>query len=149
MAEARYRHEKEKDLVNHSEIIRNVLKLNNWDEEIENGIYDEFENDVESGDWHLIQDDEIHKVHDDDEPKPTRKIGKQEVLFSQDDTKMIRKLFGKLLEEKINNPKESIKEDEVLNFYKKQMASLPSRSPFMSLEKYTHKQIVTKVRTIR
>ena len=29
------------------------------------------------------------------------------------------------------------------------MASVSSRSPFMSLEKYTHKQIVTKVHTVR
>ena len=62
------------------------------------------------------------------------------MLFSQDDTEMIRKLFEKLLEENINHPKESIKEDEVLNFYIKQMAPLSSSSPFMSLEKYTHKQ---------
>ena len=119
IAESTYYHHREWRQIDHLKIIEKVLKLNNWNEEIEAGLED-IEKQIINGKAELLEADLKDKDNDDepeDEPKKKRKTGNMEVIFSANQMELVRKLFTKFIDDKVKFPNKLIKHDEIKQLY--------------------------------
>ena len=156
IAESTYYHEKERAQIDHSKIIERVLKLNDWNEEIEVGMEEEIEKDIMTGEVKLLeadkdQDEDEDDAKKDEEGEPStkkRKIGNMEVIFTEHQTKLVGRLFRKYIDNKVDNPSQSIWSEDIKGLYNKKMSSLSSSSPFAYLFQFDLARIVTKVCTL-
>ena len=158
IAKSTYYHDREKRQINHLKIIEKVLKLNNLNEEIEARLQEDIEKQIINDKVELVEadlkdkdnDDKPEDEQDDDgEPKKKkRKIGNMEVIFSANQTELVRRLFTKFIDDKVKFPNKLIKQDEIKQLYYKNMSGLSKNSPYTELDKFIIKTIVTKVPTL-
>ena len=65
------------------------------------------------------------------------------MIFSDEETQLIRSIFSSYIAAKVRDPKASILSREIKEKYLRQMSGLPEKSPFAVLEKYKIERIVT------
>ena len=157
IAEEIYYNEKEKRQIDHSAIIRKVLNLNDWDADLKLGVEEEIELQAMTGELELL---ESEMIEDEDEDKgdggegskkgkkKKRMIANTDVIFDADDGILVRQLFERYINHKVENPKASIVGKEIKKIYYAQTRDLPKKSKFVKLFKYDIEKIVTKVRSI-
>ena len=134
-AELVYNQNKEKMQIDHSEIMRRVLKMNNWDEEFKMGVEEEIEFQCMEGELETI---EPEKKEEDD----------RKIIFSKKETELIMALFCSFIMDKVVKPGDSIKNEVMGPLYYNQMSKFPDGRPYKMLLKYEVGQIMTKVCTI-
>ena len=151
MAEMVYNQNKEKMQIDHSAIIRKVLKMNDWDE----GVEEEIEFQCMEGELETIEPEKNEDDDDDDEEedgkgkkKRPKMIGNRKVIFTKNESELIMALFCDFIMDKVANPGDSIKNDVMSTIYYNQMGKLPDGSPYKKLLKYEVGTIMTKVRTL-
>ena len=145
MAETVYNQNKEKMQIDHSANIRNVLKMNNWEEELKMGVEEEIEFWCMEGELETI---EPKKKQDDDEEeedskgkmKKPKMIGNRKIIFSKKEAEMIMALF--------RNPGDSIKNEVMSALYYNQMGKLMEALTRSFCLKYEVGTIMTKACTI-
>ena len=153
IAEEIYYNEKEKRQINHSAIIRKVLNLNEWDADLKLGVEEEIELQAMTGELELLESEIIEDEGDGGEgskkgKKKKRMIVNSKVIFDTDDAILVRQLFERYINHKVENPKASIIGKEIKKIYYAQTRDLPKKSKFVKLFKYDIEKIVTKVCTI-
>ena len=153
IAEDIYYNEKEKRQIDHSAIIQKVLNLNDWDADLKLGVEEEIELQAMTGELELLESEMIEDEGDGGEgskkgKKKKRMIANSEVIFDTDDAILVRQLFERYINHKVENPKASIIGKEIKKNYYAKTRDLPKKSKFIKLFKYDIEKIVTKVRTI-
>ena len=151
-AEKVYYHGKEKRMLNNSKIIENVLHLNGhlkeWGEEVEQGLAEDVEEDAISGVSNLIEN-EVEDDNDDKDDEPQKKmIGNRERIYSTYQSDLIERMFQKYIDEKTVNERESVKNIEMEEIYRKNMEGQPADSPFAELLRFGCRMICNKVRSL-
>ena len=158
MAETVYNQNKEKMQIDHSAIIRKVLKMNDWDEELKTGVEEEIEFQCMEGELEPIEpeknedDDDDNDEEEDGKGKKKKQkpkmIGNRKVIFTNDESELIMALFRDFIMDKVVNPGDLIKNDVMRTIYYNQMGKLPDGSLYKKLLKYEVGTILTKVRTL-
>ena len=151
IAEEIYYNDKEAKQFDHSQIIKDVLELNDWEAELKEGVEEEIEKEIAEGIIELIDPKPVAAYDDFDSiegKKEKKKIGKMEIIFSKNETQLVQKHFQSYIDTKVQNPDAKITAGEIKERYYCQMKGLPKKSPYLVLEKYTSNRIVTKVRTL-
>ena len=154
MARMVYNQNKEKMQIDHSAIIRKVLKMNDWDEELKTGVEEEIEFQCMEGELEPIEPEKNQDEDDDDEEedgrgkkKNLKMISNRKVIFTNE-SELKMALFRDFIMDKVVNPGDSIKNDVMSAIYYNQMGKLPDGSPYKKLLKYEVGTIMTKVRTL-
>ena len=158
MAEMVYNQNKEKMQIDHSAIIRKVLKMNDWDEELKTGVEEEIEFQCMEGELEPIEPEKNQDEDDDDDDeeedgkgkkkKPPKMIGNRKVIFTKNESELIMALFRDFIMDKVANPGDSIKNDVMRTIYYNQMGKLPDGSLYKKLLKFEVGTILTKVHTL-
>ena len=160
IAEMVYNQTKEKMQIDHLAIIRKVLKMNSWDEELKMGVEEEIEFQCMEGELETIEPEKKQDDDDDDDDgddeeedgkgkkKKPKMIGNRKIIFSKKEVELIMALFHDFIMDKVANPGDSIKNEVMSALYYNQMGKLPDGSPYKKLLKYEVGTIMTKVCTI-
>ena len=123
------------------------------------GVEEEIELQAMTGELELLESEMIEDEDEDEDKgvggegskkgkKKKRMIANTEVIFDADDGILVRQLFERYINHKVENPKASIVGKEIKKIYYAQTRDLPKKSKFVKLFKYDIEKIVTKVRTI-
>lgn len=161
VAETVYRHEQHKLIADPSHKIKKLLLINEWQEEEQRQLEDEFNEELEDG-IVLIDEEEMgitgkEKREESMQKQKERggtgvgaKIGKNQQKWSNEETELFKKLFSKYIEKRVKHMGLPIRESEVVPIWNTQFKIAPRNSPYWKLKEKADsmRDVTEKVRTI-